>query len=126
MICRAPRSTFDSAMLCERVRLPVRHTESFDRRRAARAWLARRETELAPALGAQCDPDPEIHEAIDLYTDEKLHPAHAMPIVPATLVLRAQHRRAHSAASTLVRIGRSSCIDQRPCQQIDQCVVMLR
>ena len=47
-----------------------REAETFDRQQGAKAWLARRETELAQPGALERGPDPKLHEAIDRYTGE--------------------------------------------------------
>lgn len=51
-------------------RIVHREAETFDREQAAKAWLARRETELAQPGALERGPDPRLHEAIDRYRAE--------------------------------------------------------
>lgn len=46
-------------------RVVHREAQTFDRKQAAKAWLARRETELAQPGALERGPDPKLHEAID-------------------------------------------------------------
>jgi integrase len=48
-------------------RIAHQEARTFDRRQAAKAWLARRETELAAPGGLERRPDPTLGEAIDRY-----------------------------------------------------------
>lgn len=47
-----------------------REARTFDRRQAAKAWLSRRETELAAPGGMERRPDPTLGEVIDRYVSE--------------------------------------------------------
>lgn len=51
-------------------RVVRREAQTFDRKQAAKAWLARRETELAQPGALERGPDPKLHEAIDRYIAE--------------------------------------------------------
>jgi hypothetical protein len=54
-------------------RIVHREAETFDREQAAKAWLARRETELAQPGALERGPDPKLHESIDRYVAETEH-----------------------------------------------------
>src|SRR3954471_19135647 len=47
-----------------------REARTFDRRQAAKAWLARRETELATPGALERRPDPSLGQVIDRYIAE--------------------------------------------------------
>src|SRR3954452_6308638 len=51
-------------------RVVHREAQTFDRKQAAKAWLARRETELAQPGALERGPRPKLHEAIDRYVAE--------------------------------------------------------
>lgn len=51
-------------------RIAHQEARTFDRRQAARAWLARRETELAAPGALERRPDPTLGEVIDRYITE--------------------------------------------------------
>lgn len=51
-------------------RIVHREAETFEREQAAKAWLARRETELAQPGALERGPDPKLRETIDRYTAE--------------------------------------------------------
>lgn len=50
-----------------------RESQTFDRKQAAKAWLARRETELGRPGGMRQVPDPKLSEVIDRYIKESEH-----------------------------------------------------
>jgi len=50
-----------------------RESQTFDRKQAAKAWMARRETELALPGGMGKTPDPKLSEVIDRYIKESEH-----------------------------------------------------